>query len=73
MPDEELMKLKKELGLLNVQEISFITNWSNSTILKLMDEDEELPAIKIGKENQVTFDALKEYLQHRRIKRGKED
>ena len=66
---KELKEMKRALGLLNVDEVMFVTGWGDTTVRKIMD-DEEFPALKIGKENQVSFQALREYVSTRRIKRG---
>lgn len=70
MPEEKLLEMKQELKLLDIDEIRAITGWGEDTIRELMT-DEEFPVVKIGKKNQVSFDGLKEYVRHRRIKRGK--
>ena len=70
MPEEKLQEMKQELKLLNVEETSQVTGWGIEKIRQLMNEDDEFPVIKIGKSNQVSFEALKEYIRHRRIKRG---
>ena len=68
MPEEEIEKMQKELRLLDVQDVMSITGWGEGTVRSRM-EDKDFPTIKIGKKNQGSFDALKEYLQHRRITR----
>lgn len=68
MSEEEIKKMQKELRLLDVKDVMSITGWGESTVRSRM-EDIDFPTIKIGKKNQVSFDALKEYLQHRRITR----
>ena len=72
MPNDKVENLKQELGLLNIEDIINITGWAEATVKKLM-EDDEFPTLKIGKNNQVQFEAFKEYLMHRRIKRGNND
>lgn len=69
MPEEKIQALKQELNLLDIEEIMAVTGWGDITVRKIM-EDSDFPTIKIGKKNQVSFEALKEYLKHRRIKRG---
>lgn len=69
MADERVEKMKQELNLLTIEDVMGLTGWGESTVRNLM-EDEEFPTIKIGKPNQVSFEAFKEYLMHRRIKRG---
>ena len=67
---EELDEIKREVRLLTMDEIEYITNWSRAKILQVMASDPEFPVIKIGKENQVLKDALKKYLSTRRDLRG---
>ena len=72
VPEEKqkrLEELKQELNLVEIDDLSFLTGWSESTIIDLM-KDENFPVLKIGKKNQVSFDALKKYVSQRRIKRG---
>lgn len=69
MADERVEKMKQELNLLTIEDMMSLTGWGESTVRNLM-EDEDFPTIKIGKPNQVSFEAFKEYLMHRRIKRG---
>ena len=73
MSKEKLELLKEELGLLNVEEVMEITGWGESKLNEIMATDKDFPVIKIGRRNQVRFDALKEYLNHRRDLRGKEN
>lgn len=70
MAKEKLEALKEELNLLNIEEIMKITGWGKTTIKEIMKTDKDFPVLKIGKHNQVSFEALKEYVKHRRIKRG---
>lgn len=70
MPEEKLQKMKEDLHLLNVQEVSYITGWSDSTVRDVMNDEKDFPVIKIGRENQVSFEGLKEWLTHRRVRRG---
>lgn len=69
MPEETIDAMKKELGLLGVEDVMKITGWGEVAVRNLMEED-DFPALKIGKSNQVLFGALQEYLKQRRIKRG---
>lgn len=69
MPEETINTMKKELGLLGVEDVMKITGWGETAVRNLMKE-EDFPTLKIGKPNQVLFEALQEYLKHRRIKRG---
>ena len=70
MSDVRTQEMKNELGLLDINDVMAITDWGEETVRKLMQTDKEFPVIKIGKKNQVSFEALKEYVKHRRIKRG---
>ena len=70
MPEERIEKMKEELKLLDISDVMQLTGWGEATVREVMSED-EFPVVKIGKNNQVSFDALKEYLSHRRIRRGK--
>ena len=56
--------------LLNMHEVSEKTGWHLETVRKLFD-DEDCPGNKIGKENQVEETALKNWLQKRRVTRGR--
>lgn len=67
MPDEKIQQLKNELKLLDVEEVMAVTGLGEKTVREMMTE-EDFPLIQIGRKYQVTFDALKEYLQHRRVK-----
>lgn len=69
MSGEKIEQMKADLNLLNVKDVMDLTGWGETTVREIMAED-DFPTIKIGKSNQVSFDALKEYLNHRRIKRG---
>lgn len=69
MPDEKLKAMKDELSLLDIEEIMFVTGWGETTVREVMEE-KDFPTLKIGKKNQVAFDALKEYVKHRRVRRG---
>ena len=69
MSEEKIKMMKQDLCLLDIEDVMGITGWGETTVRKIMDTDEEFPVVKIGKKNQVSFDALKEYLQHRRITR----
>jgi len=62
-------RAEKEIVLLTMSDIEKITGWSINTIKKLMKQ-EDFPAIKIGKENQVFLEAFKQYLMRRRDLRG---
>ena len=56
--------------LLNMHDVSEKTVWHLETVRKLFD-DEDFPGIKIWKENQVEETALKNWLQKRRVTRGR--
>lgn len=63
-----LKKQKEDLGLLNTEDVMNITGWGKHTVDNMMAE-EDFPLLQIGKKNEVLFDALKEYLMHRRTKK----
>lgn len=69
MTDEKINKLKEELQLLTIEDVMKLTGWGQTTVIALMSE-KDFPTLKIGKRNQVTFDALKQYLDNGKIKRG---
>lgn len=58
-----------EIVLLNIQDVMDITGWSEVTVKKAMAQP-DFPTIKIGKENQVLLESLKNYLSTRRELRG---
>lgn len=70
MSDEKIQLMKEELGLLDMENVMEITGWGESTLEKIMASDKNFPVIKIGRKNQVRFEALKEYLNCRRDLRG---
>lgn len=65
----EVKELKKEITLLTIEDVEEITGWSHATVQKVMSLP-EFPTIKIGKENQVLLESLKEFLAVRRDLRG---
>lgn len=60
----------EEKLLLNIADVAKLTGWSEATVRTVMTEEADFPVIKIGKENQVSLSALKEWLNHRRVRRG---
>ena len=70
MAKEKLEALKEELNLLTVEDVTKLTGWGEQAVREIMRTDKEFPLLKIGKGYQVSFEALKEYVKHRRIKRG---
>ena len=66
-------EIKDDLCLLNTEDVCKITGWGICTVRKIMQYDKDFPAIRIGKDNQVTLDALKKYLSTRRSLRGRMD
>lgn len=62
-------EMKKEITLLTIQDVMDITGWSEGTVKKIMAQP-DFPTIKIGKENQVLLESLKEFLAVRRDLRG---
>lgn len=69
MSEEKIQEMKQDLNLLDIEDVMKLTGWGETTVREIMT-DEDFPTLKIGKKNQVSFEALKEYLRYRRIKRG---
>ncbi len=61
----ELKKAKKEIGLLDRDDIAKITGWSQRTVRKLMNEP-EFPIIQKGRKKQVLLQDLRDYLSYKR-------
>ncbi len=61
----ELRKAKKEIGLLDRDDIAKITGWSQRTVRKLMNEP-EFPIIQKGRKKQVLLQDLRDYLSYKR-------
>ncbi len=60
----ELKKAKKEIGLLDRDDIAKITGWSQRTVRRLMNEP-EFPIIQKGRKKQVLLQDLRDYLSYR--------
>lgn len=60
-------KVENEIILLTKEDIKKITQWGKSTIDNLFANDENFPAIKIGKTYLVEVSAFKEFLSSRRV------
>lgn len=60
-------KVENEIVLLTKEDIKKITQWGKSTIDNLFANDENFPAIKIGKTYLVEVSAFKEFLSSRRV------
>lgn len=52
-----------------MEEVAEITGWSIGVVKEMFAHDNEFPAIKKGKQNQVLLESLKQYLSVRRISR----
>lgn len=63
--ETELKKAKKEMGLLDRDDIAQITGWSQRTVRQLMNE-KEFPLIRRGKKKQVLLQDLRDYLSYKR-------
>lgn len=63
--ETELKKAKKEIGLLDRDDIAQITGWSQRTVRQLMNE-KEFPLIRRGKKKQVLLQDLRDYLSYKR-------
>lgn len=61
----ELKKAKKEIRLLDRDDIAKITGWSQRTVRKLMNEP-EFPIIQKGRKKQVLLQDLRDYLSYKR-------
>ena len=61
----ELKKAKKEIGLLDRDDLAKITGWSQRTVRKLMNEP-EFPIIQKGRKKQVLLQDLRDYLSYKR-------
>lgn len=66
MTKNQSIILEKELILLNIKDVVKITGWSARVVRNMFANDEDFPAIKKGKEYQVEYSALKNYLLKRR-------
>jgi len=62
-------QIKKEIVLLTMEEVAEITGWSIGVVKEMFAHDNEFPAIKKGKQNQVLLESLKQYLSVRRVSR----
>ncbi len=69
MNKTELKKAKKELGLLDRNDIAQVTGWSQRTVRQLMNE-KEFPLIQKGRKKQVLLQDLRDYLSYKRTTNG---
>ena len=60
--------VKEEIILLEKKDLKKITGWGQNVVDYIFKNDEDFPAIKIGKKYQVELSALKKYLSCRRQK-----
>lgn len=64
MNKTEIDNAKKEIGLLDRDDIAQITGWSQRTVRQLMNEP-EFPIIQKGRKKQVLLQDLRDYLSYR--------
>lgn len=67
MTKEQKAIATKEIILLDIEDVMELTGWSKNVVKNTFAHDEDFPAIKKGKKNQVELEALKKYLGKRRI------
>lgn len=66
MTKEQKEIVKKEIILLDIEDVMELTGWSKNVVKNTFAHDEDFPAIKKGKKNQVELNSLKRYLGKRR-------
>ena len=66
MTKEQKEIVKKEIILLDAEDVMEVTGWSINVVKYTFAHDEDFPTIKKGKKNQVELEALKKYLGKRR-------
>lgn len=66
MTKEQKEIVKKELIMLDINDVMEVTGWGECVVKKTFAYDKEFPAIKKGKKYQVELNSLKEYLKKRR-------
>ena len=69
MDKARIEELKKDLSLMNIEEVMEVTGLGKNKVIELMDLP-DFPVLKIGKENLVMYESLKDYFRPRRILRG---
>jgi len=58
--------VKKELILLDMEDVIKITGWCKKVVYNMFAHDKDFPAIKKGKKYLVELNALKKYFSERR-------
>lgn len=66
MTIEQKQIARKELIMLDMQDVMDITGWCENVVRQTFAYDENFPAIKKGKKYQVELNAFKDYLSQRR-------
>lgn len=66
MTKEQKEFVKRELILLDIQDVTELTGWSEGVVRRTFAYDNEFPSIKKGKKYQVELNSLKEYLSKKR-------
>lgn len=66
MTKEQREIVKREIILLDIPDVMEVTGGSKNIVKNTFANDEDFPAIKKGKKNQVELNSLKEYLGKRR-------
>lgn len=72
MTKEQKEIVKKEIILLDKEDVMELTGWCENVVDRTFAHDVEFPAIKKGKKCQVELGAFKKYLSQRR-KNSKDD
>lgn len=68
MTDKQREIIDKKLILLDIEDVVEITGWCTEVVRNTFANDGDFPAIKKGKKYQVELEALKKYLEQRRVK-----
>ena len=66
MTKEQREIVKKEIILLDTQDVIELTGWSKVVVKNIFAYDEDFPTIKKGRKNLVEMSALKKYFERRR-------
>lgn len=66
MTKEQKEIAKKEIILLDINDVMELTGWSENVVKKTFAHDKDFPTIKKGKKSQVELTSLKRYFSERR-------
>lgn len=66
MTQSQMDIVKREIILLDKEDLKQLTGWGENAINKVFAYNEDFPATKIGKKYQVELGALKEFFKKRR-------